>query len=383
MGEPDSLLHARIIRQGPVPWSELMRSALYGPGGFYSSGRGAGRTRDFLTSPELGPLFGAVVARAIDTVWDRCGRPDPWIVVEGGAASGTLAAAVLDASPRCAPALRYLMVETSSPLREAAASRLQLEDPVQILGPAIASGPDRDDLAAERSVGIGPLVASLTDLPAEPFVGMVLANELLDNLVFDVYERTTKGWAEVRIGLGVDGNGLSEVCVQADPLVSDQLTVLAPDAPIGGRVPWQAAARSWVERALGVVERGSVIVIDYARPTAEMAAVTQQSWLRTYRAGGAGGSALARLGELDITADVAVDQLPPGCRIVAQAQWLDGHGLGVLEQAAAGAWERGAATGDLQALRARGRLAEANTLRDPTGLGAFEVLEWTAGGTLD
>ena len=379
MGEPDSLLHARIVRQGPVPWSELMRSALYGPGGFYTSGRGAGRTRDFLTSPELGPLFGAVVARAIDDAWDRCGRPDPWTVVEGGAASGTLAAAVLAATPRCAPALRYLMVETSSPLRAAAASRLRLEDPAQVLGPAVAPEPDRDELAVERSAGIGPLVASLAELPAEPFVGMVLANELLDNLIFDVYERTPDGWREVRIGLGADAGGLSEVCVQADPLVSDQLTLLVPDARIGARVPWQSAAHTWVDRALDLVERGMVVVVDYARSTAEMAAVGHHSWLRTYRAGGGGSSPLARLGELDITADVAVDQLPAGCRVVTQGAWLDAHGLGVVKREAAAAWQRDAARGDLHALRARARVAEATTLCDPSGLGGFVVMEWCVG----
>ncbi|GAC1379810.1 MAG: hypothetical protein NVSMB4_08930 [Acidimicrobiales bacterium] len=380
MGEPAQLLMARIVRQGPVPWSELMQAALYGPGGFYTSGRGAGRTRDFLTSPELGPLFGAVVARAIDDAWDRCGQPDPWIVAEGGAGAGSLAAAVVGAAPRCASALRYLMVETSDPLREAAASRLQLEDAAQVLGPTIAPDHGEDDLPAVRGRGIGPLATSLADLPAEPFVGMVLANELLDNLAFDVYERTVEGWSEVRIGLSPSGTGLVEVNVQADPLVASQLALLAPTGPLGGRVPWQVAARTWVDRALTLVERGSVVVVDYARTSAELAAVGQGSWLRTYRGGGPGGSALARLGELDITADVAIDQLPSGSLATStQGEWLDRHGLGVLEREAAGAWARGAAKGDLPALRARARVAEAQTLRDPAGLGGFLVLEWTVG----
>ena len=75
---------------------------LYDPdAGFYGVGGGAGRSRDFLTSPEVGPLFGAVMARAIDSWWDELGRPDPFVVIEGGAGTGALAEAVLGAGPRC------------------------------------------------------------------------------------------------------------------------------------------------------------------------------------------------------------------------------------------------------------------------------------------
>ena len=65
-----------IARSGPIGFDEYMAQALYAPGlGFYASGAGAGRRRDFLTSPEVGPLFGAVVARALDAWWDDAGRP--------------------------------------------------------------------------------------------------------------------------------------------------------------------------------------------------------------------------------------------------------------------------------------------------------------------
>src|SRR5205823_9727003 len=85
--------------------------ALYGPGGFFTSGRGAGRQRDFITSPELGPLFGAVLARALDRWWDDLGRPDPYTVVEFGSGTGALAAAIRVAGPRCRDALHYVELE--------------------------------------------------------------------------------------------------------------------------------------------------------------------------------------------------------------------------------------------------------------------------------
>src|SRR5688572_20836406 len=90
-----------------------MHEALYGPNGFYMRGGHAGRGGDFLTSPEVGPLFGAVVARFLDAEWERIGRPDPFVVVDAGAGPGTLARAVLSASAACQAAMRYVAVEVS------------------------------------------------------------------------------------------------------------------------------------------------------------------------------------------------------------------------------------------------------------------------------
>jgi len=369
-------LRAQIARQGPVPWSVLVGAALYGPGGFYSAGGGAGRTRDFLTSVELGPLFGAIVARALDAAWERWGCPDPWIVIEGGAGAGTLAAAVLAAAPACASALRYVAVEISPVLRSAAAERLPVEDPAQILGPRVASSADGGALTSPRD--LGPLVTVTQEVPAGPFVGLVMANELLDNLPFDVYERGRSGWLEVRVGM--DGDRFIEIVVAAGAEVSHQLDRLAPDAPQGGRVPWQAAAIEWVRSAMAGIESGRVVMIDYARPTAALARLPMEAWLRTYRGGGRGGAPLDDVGHQDITVDVALDQLQagsrPATRIESQAAWLDRHGLGDLEAQAAAAWRAGASVGDLSALRARSRVNEAATLRDPAGLGGFTVCEW-------
>ncbi len=372
---PAERLGALITRRGPVPWSVVVETALYGDGGFYAGGAGAGRNRDFLTSPELGPLFGAVVARAVDEVWDACGRPDPWVVVEAGAGSGALAAAVLAASPACSPALRYVAVEVSPALRAAAASRLPLEDPAQVLGPRPARGPEDEGQAPVT--GLGPLVAVAAELPAGPFAGVVLANELLDNLPFDVYEAA---WQEVRVGLGA--GGFVEVLVPADEAVAGHLARLAPGAAFGARAPWQAPAGRWLRSALGLLERGRVIVIDYARATSALAAVAPSAWLRTYRRGGAGKGPLEDLGEQDITSDVALDQLAivrPPDRATDQAAWLAAHGLDELVAEARAGWREGAAAGDLAALAARSRVSEAEALRDPAGLGAFTVAEWDVG----
>ena len=100
------LVRAAIERRGPIPFDEVMALALYHPEhGFYASGGQAGRRGDFLTSPEVGPLFGAVVARALDGWWADAGEPDVFTVVEAGAGPGALARSVLGSAPRLPPGL--------------------------------------------------------------------------------------------------------------------------------------------------------------------------------------------------------------------------------------------------------------------------------------
>ena len=79
-----------------------MDLALYGEAGFYmrADGGSAGRRGDFITSPEVGPLFGAVLGRYLDAEWERIGRPDPFTVIDAGAGPGTLARTVLAAPAR-------------------------------------------------------------------------------------------------------------------------------------------------------------------------------------------------------------------------------------------------------------------------------------------
>lgn len=364
----------RIRRFGPIGFDAFVEAALYDPElGFYSGGAGsAGRDgSDFLTSPELGPLFGAVLARALDTWWEEQGFPDPWVVVEAGAGTGALAAGILGASPECGPALRYVMVERSEALRGRQAERLALEPP---------------GLSGLRAgAGGGPLVTSIPDLPGPGStpVGLILANELLDNLPFRLLERaegpSPEDWLEVRVGLG-SREELVEVAVPAPPELAAFAARFAPDALWGARVPAQIEARAWVRRALAGMERGRLVVIDYADTTPALAARPWTEWLRTYRRHGRGGAPLEDPGRQDITCEVALDQLTQGAGRPAldrgQADFLRAHGIEELARCARERWEAGAAVGDLQALAARSRLGEAAALCDPTGLGAFRALEW-------
>lgn len=357
-----------------------MEVALYDEeAGFYAAGRGAGRARDFLTSPEVGPLFGAVLARALDTWWHELGRPDPFVVVEAGAGSGALAASILGAEPRCAPSLRYVLVERSAARRDEHATRLPLEPPALVLGPSVEPDGDEDDDQPTRSPvpGSGPLAASLADLPAEPVTGVLLANELLDNLPFRLCERRSSGWCEVLVG-EFEGT-LVEVIVPAPDDLAAECEAMAPDAPEASRIPVQREAARWLRSALQVMAAGRVVLIDYASSTAEMATRPDTGWLRTYRGHGRGDDPLAAPGAQDITAEVATDQLArvrPPSRVTDQAAFLAEHGLAEIVADAAARWTERAHVGDLAALAARSRVGEGDALTDPGGLGAFAVMEW-------
>ena len=365
----------RIHRFGPISFADYVDLALNDPaGGFFAAGGGAGP--DFLTSPEVGPLFAAVVGRALDWWWEALGRPDPFVVVEAGAGAGTLAAHVLGAGPRCAPALRYVAVEASEALRARQAERLRLEPAGWVLGPS-APGPTDDEDETGPLTGTGPMATSLAELPAHRFSGVVLANELLDNLPFRLLERCSPAWLEVRVG---ERDGwLAEELVPAPPALAAEAQRLAPDGPDGGRIPLQHAAVSWVRQALSLLERGAVVVVDFADTTPSLARRPWPEWVRTYRGHARGGHPLEAPGGQDITCEVAVDQLAragPPSSDRSQADFLRAHGLEDLAGAARAEWRARAHVGDLAAVRARSRLAEAAALTDLGGLGAFRVLEW-------
>ena len=319
---------------GVVRFDEYLELALYGEHGFYSRHGQAGRRGDFLTSPEVGPLFGAVLARWIASEFDRLGSPDDFVVVEHGAGPGTLARSILLAAPEWRD--RYIAVEVS---------------------------------AAQRALHPEGVVSTASF--DEPSRGVVVANELLDNLPFRLAVNDD-GWREAFVDVGRDGQ-LVEILRQAPP----EWHWLPLHAPHGARVPVQGTAADWISAARGLLRSGSVVVFDYAVPTtAELARRPWRSWLRTYRAHERGGHYLRDVGQQDITSDVCIDQLPPPDAVRTQAQFLRRWGIDELVEDGRSAWEAAAHAPDLAALRMRSRAREAEALLDVGGLGSFQVLEW-------
>jgi SAM-dependent MidA family methyltransferase len=388
-GTPTERLSQLIHRDGPIPFDAFVEGALYGPGGFFASGRGAGRGPsgghadvggDFITSPEVGPIFGAAVAVALDRFWDALEQPDPYLVVEAGAGRGRLAHDVALAAPRSLPALRYVLVERSAALRDAQRTLLRLEPPDEALGPYSASG------GADAPVPVlasGPVMTSLDELPGVEFEGVVIANELLDNLPFGIAVRTEAGWGEIRVGLDAAG-GFTEVVVPAlpsDAAAFERVTAgLVP--AVGDRLPIPRGLDDWMHRVAATLRRGYVVLLDTMDSAAGMLARGADGWLRTYRGHAAAGAALDAPGSRDLVADVMIEQLQhaaadAGFVVQAettQAAWLEELGIAVMVDEGRRLWTERAAVGDLAALEARSRATQAAALTDPAGLGSHRVV---------
>ena len=355
-----------------------MEDALYGASGFYvRGGRPAVRGGDFATSVELGSLFAQCVSAYLDRVWHELGRPDPFTVIESGAGRGTLCRQILQHAGECRRSLHYVMVERVD------RQRIEAHEQIESLHPDVP-------------------VTAIADLPADPLVGVVLANELLDNLPFRLLERSTTGWHEVHVERGeraidvpqaaqyggtseadepqATSESVVEVLLDAPADAAAMADVLVPHAEPGARVPLQLKAAVWVRRALRLLERGRLLVFDYGVPTtAELAARPASEWLRTYRSQRRGHDPLHWPGSADITCEVAFDQLPPGATLTSQADWLAHSGIDEMIAEARNLWQRSRAKPTAKALAARTLLDEAAALTDPNGMGAFWTTEWRAG----
>lgn len=334
-----------------------METALYDEdAGFFAVGRGPTGRSDFVTSPETGSLFGLIVGYAIEKLWVEQGSPREFTVLEAGAGSGRLCREVLRSDRGFSSAINYITVERSEALRQ----------------------------VQEETLGKFSNVSILADLPDSSTNGVIVANELLDNLAFDVAEFTTEGWAEVRVGLGdqsLTGAGTPNFIEVLAPLDAERRCLIPETAArIGDRLPVQVGIAEWIARAAECIETGAMVIIDYAGSAEDLA--RRGGWLRTYRDHTRGSNPLMHPGKTDITSDVVLEPLrdaivAAGFRIeseTTQAEWLSELGIGDEVAAGEAAWSAGAARGDLEALIGRSRATEAAILTDPEGLGGFTVI---------
>src|SRR3990167_2675679 len=112
MGSPghtpltDDLIE-RIARAGPLTFAAFMEACLYHPEhGYYTRRVPAPGPRDYVTSPEVGPLFARLLAWQLGEMWELLGRPGRFDLVEGGAGRGALAAGRVGGAGGPAGALR-------------------------------------------------------------------------------------------------------------------------------------------------------------------------------------------------------------------------------------------------------------------------------------
>jgi SAM-dependent MidA family methyltransferase len=230
-----------------------MAMALYEPGlGYYSSAmRKFGAEGDFVTAPELTPLFGQAVATQV-AEWFGHAAPR---VVEFGAGSGALAAQLLSELERLGtPAEEYLIVELSADLADR----------------------QRETIARDAPALLGR-VRWLDRMP-ESIDGVIVANELLDAMPVRVFDAATEGLFEM--GVASDGDAFSWRPQAADPSLRDEVEAAMAAAghdagglaaAAGGRYRSEAGvqAQAWVRTAARALRRGAMLLIDYGFPAHE------------------------------------------------------------------------------------------------------------------
>jgi SAM-dependent MidA family methyltransferase len=217
-----------------------MELALYAPGlGYYSAGaKKLGRDGDFVTAPEISPLFGRTLARQVQQALE--GGLDQ--VLEVGAGSGALAATILEELERLGALPRtYLILELSADLRERS----------------------RDTLAAS----VPHLIERVAWLASPPpgFAGVILGNEVLDAMPADVV-RVRAGAIEQAGVIAEQGRfGWSYRPAPGDLTRAGLALHLAE----GYRTEIQRAACAFVRTMGDILERGVALFVDYGFPARE------------------------------------------------------------------------------------------------------------------
>ena len=339
----DQRIRREIENGGPMPFERFMDLALYHPdGGFFTSGTlRSERAGDFLTSPEVSALFGETLARYVIGERERIGQP--FEMVEVAAGSGSLLKPLLEA--------------------------------VDVAAFAVEASPT----ARDKLVEVLPPDRVLADLP-DRIRGVVIGNELIDNLPMALAQRVDGSWRERWVG--IDDDALAMVDAPPRPEVVAWLDQFAGDVPDDGWVEAQLAAASWVRDVLGRLEAGSLVLFDYGDTAENLLPRRQDGTLRTYRAHHLGPHPLDEPGGTDITADVNFTALAAvaesaGAMVELHRQddFLTGLGLGdrlsELRHAELDAARSGEA---MERLRLRSLKTEAETLLHPRGLGDFRVL---------
>lgn len=349
-GDPTVMesIRAEIAATGPMRFDRFMELTLYGPGGYFRSPvLHSQRAGDFLTSPEVSPSFGATLANAVAFERERVGRP--FTVVESGAGSGSLLRPLVDAlepSPD-----RVIAIEVSSAARGALIERL----------------PEAE------------VVDSFDAVPVS-FSGVMLANELLDNLPAALGIRRGSTWLERAVG--TSGESLTWVEVEARTDVVRWAEFHGGRVPDGGQVEVQIEAGRWLAAALGRLSAGAVIVIDYGETAEGLEHRRPEGTVRTYQNHHLGPDPLVAPGLTDVTMDVNFTALASIAvehgaitELWRQDDYLAQWGLlGLIEELKSREHEAAVAGTAMERLRRRSLVTGAETLLHPRGLGDFRVL---------
>lgn len=248
------LIIEEILREGKITFAQFMELALYHPElGYYTSADlRVGRQGDFYTSPHVHPVFGRLLARQIEEMWQVTGTDGEFVIVEFGGGSGLLATDILGAMSHAFLACtRYVIVEINPKLEEIQRERL-----------------------SEVHVPEGKIkwVRDLREMP-EPDLhraGCILSNELID--AFPAHRVKQKERRLREIYVGVKANRIVEVLDEpSTPEIERYLAKNSIKLADGQEIEVNLRALSWLEEVATFLDKGFVLTIDYGYESRDLA----------------------------------------------------------------------------------------------------------------
>jgi SAM-dependent MidA family methyltransferase len=319
-------IEREIGENGPMPFSRYMQICLYEPShGYYSANADQfGKPGDFYTSSDVHAVFGRLLARQFDEIWQTLDRPPQIEILELGPGRGLFARDVLDWSTKKFPglfaALTYTLQESSTALRV----KLQ-----ETLRAHVATGKAR--VAADAFVRPAEQGSTRADIhrtlaPTVPL--MVFANEFFDALPVEILSPDGK------LHLALENNRLHEIWLP--PLAQELEFVdrygVHPEA--GDRIEVPILAQEWIRQIASSIALGLLLIIDYGYTRNEQLAGRYRGTLMAYRRHSASPDPYQAPGEQDLTAHVNFTALASGCaeagmrveKLLTQSQFLMGIG---------------------------------------------------------
>jgi SAM-dependent MidA family methyltransferase len=326
--DPDTKAHserlAALIRDqiatngGALPFWRFMELALYAPGlGYYSAGATKlGNDGDFVTSPELGPLFAECVADALAPVIVQLGEDASFMEIGGG--TGAFAEAAIEhlIALRAMPA-RYAILEPSADLRQRQHARL------------------RERLSPEIFARVEWLQSPVNSR----WNGVVFANEVIDALPTSRFAIIEGEIHEEHVAL--DGGG---AFVRQDRPADALLAAAVRHVERQCEHPFKDGFRSeilpqlpyWVQAVTGGMEAGVMLFVDYGYPRREYYDPRRlDGTLRAFHRHRLAENVFARVGLQDVTVSVDFTALAEAgssagfefSGYCSQASFLIGNGL--------------------------------------------------------
>ena len=272
-----SEIKKQIEKKGRITFAEFMDIALYWPGkGYYTSENVRwGKDGDYLTSIDVSPVFGRLLAHQINEMWQNLGSPPQFSIIEVGAGREGLSFHIRDTIKKLFPEFYktadFQLVDVNPIHIQKLEERTSFHSSIEDIKPGIT--------------------------------GCIISNELID--AFPVHRVVEMDGRLKEIYVGYDDAGFMDIRgeLSSDGL-NDYLEKIGIKLEQGQKAEINLKALDWIKSIGALLERGFVITIDYGLPARELFRHNRNGNLLCYYMHTMNNNPFHQIGYQDITAKV-------------------------------------------------------------------------------